>query len=410
VIPTPPFTVRTVLNVVQQHLVEAVDLALRRRFFVADIAALRLFDTAGGAGTKVLVNRELCYIQDQGRNFRFNVYDTRDDDGETVIRPADRTAPTPGRWLRPDMAAPYGRFSQLLLHSVPPAFVDREPGAGLPRYARAVQLFEGDVDEETMIERIQGAPRPAFLIRWQNDAPEPISNRPGCVYAGPLRFVILCVTGNNRSGQEALYGSPLTAEQRESPGLNRMIGDLRYVLANATYGLYPYVERTELGGAEIVIEDLTQRFFVASVDISIFASYHLIDEDLLTFDSMSVQPRLADTAGAGAFPADNYIADGFQLALGPGFTRTLTPGAAVVSGQLVHYAPTALSFPASQDTYLDLRADGHLVQASVPVGGDVPPLSGALRLAQVRTDAAGVVSFTFLCPSLESHSGPYLIS
>lgn len=395
-------TVRNAITQVQQGLIETISLGLRRRFVVRDVAALRGFQT-GGTGSRTIVDQELVYLQDAGRCYRYHLHSKAVDDGRVVITPADRTSGA-GRWHRCELTAPYGRF-RLPLHSVPAVFLGREPAAGLPRYAKTVALYEGSPDEEEALERIQSAPAPAFLVKWEEDDPHPRSNRPGCFYFGPQRFTVLCVTGNNRPAPAAAQGSPVPGE---GPGLNDMIGDLRYVLAGAQLGLGPWVERTEIGAARIVVENYADRFFLGSATIDVYASWHLAEEELQPVDEVLVQPVLADAEGL--FPTDGYVQEGFWLTLGPGLTRTPTAGVVVADGAAISYTPTALTFPASKDTYLDLLADGRLVQTSVAVNGEAPVLAGVLRIALVRADASAIILFDFLCPTLFPWRGPYVIS
>lgn len=396
------FSVRTLITEVQKALVETLDLALRRRFTVRDLTALRTFLTGGTQGSKAIVHRELCYVQSEGTNFRFDLYSSLAD-GVDVITPADRGI-KPGRWRRCTLQAPYGRFT-LPLCQVPPAFLEREDGLfGVARYAKQVQIYEGESTEEEMLTRLFGQ-RPSILVKWEDDQVTPRSNRPGCLYVTQQRFSVLCVAQNNRPDWQALQGSTLP-DPSEGPGLNRMIGDVRYVLAGAQLGLGPYVERVEIGGARILEEDLSQRLFVGQVDIAVHASVHLADEELQPIEVLGVQPLLA----SGAPATDNLVIEGFTLAPGPGLERALARGAALVNNGRVDYEPTVLRFPASRDVYLDLQEDGTLFLPSAVSGAAPPALAGALRVGVVRTGAAEVLSFNYLCPTLVPWRGPYTIS
>ena len=114
--------------------------------------------------------------------------------------------------------------------------LEREDGLfGVARYAKQVMIYEGESTEEEMLTRLFGQ-RPSLLVKWEDDQVTPRSNRPGCLYVTQQRFSVLCVAQNNRPDWQALQGSTLP-DPSEGPGLNRMIGDVRYVLAGAQLGL-----------------------------------------------------------------------------------------------------------------------------------------------------------------------------
>ena len=158
-----PFTVRTIGTVVQQALVETIDLALRKRPQVEDLAQLAVF---GGPAAKGVPDRTLCYVRSLGVSYRFSTTDSSAPDGANVIVPPERPAGG-GRWRRCTLAAPYGRYD-LPLCQVPPLFLEEEPGFGLERYAKDVQIYEGGADEDSMLDRLF-AQRPSYLVKWMGD-------------------------------------------------------------------------------------------------------------------------------------------------------------------------------------------------------------------------------------------------
>ena len=102
----------------------------------------------------------------------------------------------------------------------------------------------------------------------------------------------------------------------------------------------------------------------------------------------------------GIFDRLNYVAQGYTLAVGPGFVRSYTSGVAMLAGTAVASTPAGVTLSASKDTYRDLNPDGTITYSAVANGAAAPALtSGALRIARTVTDSAGIVSDDILCSS-----------
>lgn len=375
--------VRTALSTVQQALVDTIHLGLGWRLpAVADLAALRSSqapqNTASAPG---IMPRALRYVTAEGVVYRWLPTSALLHQPPAVVQPADRSGN--GRWIRQSSTETLGPAYFRPLHRV-------QTG-----YARAVQLFQGESDE--MLDRIFGV-RPAFLVEWVSDDLEIKGGVQGGLYEANYSFVVHCLSQNLRYGPEILQPSPIDDEADQDPGINRMIGDLRYLLAGCRLDLAPAVKYVDIQGqAKIGVADLAQRVFVAEVPLTVRASFNIPDEDLST-PEVWVQTQMADTGGADSFDPDNFVQSGYQITPASGLTGTPTAGIAKVSGSLVATTPAPHLFTASRDTYRDLRTTGELLYTAVEVDADPPDQeAGTLRIGMTRTDASSIVSDTLLC-------------
>lgn len=380
-----PLDVRTLISTVEQTLFDILNLGLRYRLApVADITALRSADAL------VAADQDLRYVTAENRLYRWVLTSTAADDGLNWIQP--QAAPPNGRWQRVSNPCTWGPNLNAPLHS-------RQAG-----YARSVVLYEGqgNLEEEGLLAVF--GQKPAVLLQWLGDDPQAKSMRAGALYKDVLEFQILLVSQCLRPAPAAVLGSLFGAEAAWDPGLNRMIGDVRYLLAGIETGVAG-IESVEIGRADIVTEDLAERLFIGSVQILVRTSFDIPDEDLVALQ-VQVDPEWTDFPQEGFDPL-NYIASGLTIAIGPGLSRAPASGSAFIAGQVVPTAPPLFTFPANRDVYRDLKTDGSVVYLDVVPGAPAPALTpGALRLGRTRTGAAEIVADDLLCSYAASFFPP----
>lgn len=384
-------TVRNCITTVERALMEVLTLAFMQRLPpVADLAALRTaFDVP------VLKEGALVHVTTENRVYRWDGFSTAMDDGLEVIAPGNLPAGrTNGRWLRVTSVCNYGPNYNAPLHS-------RAAG-----YCREVILYQGDggPDSDQQWDALFGQ-RPSLMLTWEGDAPQPMSLKAGALYRSTLSFTIYVVSSCLRPMPAAIWGSPVAAEAGLDPGLNAMIGDVRYVLAGIPLGIEG-LEHVELGPATVVAEDLGERIFLASVSFAVRVGFPIPDEDLEPM-AMQVTPRLADHPRP-RFDPQNYVAQGFLVEPGPGLSRSFDPGIAFIGGAAVASTPAPVTFSPETDTYRDLGPDGAFTYVETALGAEPPPVTpDALRIARTRTTATDIESDLWLCSSSLQYGDPF---
>jgi hypothetical protein len=224
-----------------------------------------------------------------------------------------------------------------------------------------------------------------------------------------MEFIVLALSRNYRPEQEALEGSPIESET--DPGLDRMIGDIRYLLAGSDLGLYGGVQYCDIqGNAKIVEHDLAQRTFTAEIPITVWASVHRADEDLFPLQEVWVQEQLVEMRNFAVFNHDTYLRKGYRVLYQGGLIGTPDPGVAYIEKLLVASAPGAHTFSPNTDTYRDLSIDGILRYTEVPAGDPAPDQpEKTLRIGFTRTDSSQIIDDYILSPSLEDYGDPFRI-
>ncbi len=384
-----PLDIRTVITQVSQALVDAIDLGFRYRYPAAsNVEELRHLPSL------TIPNKALRFVTEEGVCYRFLLYSSLPHSAPSVIRPTDRAQN--GRWVRTQSKVTMGPNYFRPVH--------REKTG----YARAVQRYEGDLDNKTMLERIY-AQRPAFLVRWTDDEVITKSTVQGGLFEYNLSFILYALACNYRPEQEVLEGSDVSIET--DPGLDRMIGDLRYLLAGSDLGLGPGIKYCDIqGAAKIIDDDLSQRSFIAEIPLLVRASVHRADEDLVPLKELSIQTQLGETRGQDPFDRANYLKKGYRIDYGNGLTATPSSGIAYIGGELVASSPGAHTFTPNKDTYRDLGLDGLLRYAEVEHDEDPPPQEkNTLRIAMSRTNATDIIYDGIIAPSLEDYGDPFLV-
>lgn len=376
-----PLEIRTAVVQIETAILEALRLA----YFYRYPESQTLSELSQRDAFKLLAG-SLMFVVTEGVCYRWEPASLLPVLSPYVVAPVALGDAGNGRWIRESSSLTLGHDFRRPLHTVRTG------------YAKYVGVYQGEDDE--MLERLYGQ-APAFLLEWTRNDLESVGMRHGMVYEFDVSFVVHVLSRNLRDGADAAIGTdvPADAGTTPAPGLHRMLGDVQYLLAGSRLGLEPGVKFASIDGAAQIVEtDLAQRWFRAELPLTVRASVHLMDEDLFDDPEVWVARKDAGTAGHDPIDLSNYVAEGLRFAPAPGLTGTPSPGVSYVGGQLVISAPPPHTFPASSDSYRDLRPDGSLAYRSVPNGSEPPPVtSGAMRIGVTVTDQTRIVADSYLC-------------
>lgn len=368
----------TVLNSLvesERLLWELLSLALQKRDTpAATLAALAAYSSPP--------DRSLVYVAAENRVYRYAKDSQQVADGLNVVSPA--SLPSAGRWLRITSPLTFGPNNNAPLQS-------RTSG-----FCNFVEVYQGDDGFEQMIERGYGKP-PFLMIELVGAEPEPLSLNPGAVYREKVEFTVHCFSQCKRAPWAAAWGSPYPPEAAGDPGVLSLMSLVRYLCAGVRSGI-DGVQRIEIGRAAVEYEDLDDRFFAGAVQVFVHVSYEIPDEDLGRPIELEAQPLepVAPAAGAQAFDRNNYVSAGLFVEPGPGLSRTVPAGQAVIAGVVVVAPGGPVTLPPDSDVYRDLLPDGSLVYTAVAYDQPAALPAGALRIAVSRTSASDIESDTWL--------------
>ena len=390
--------VRDEISIIEKQLVKLLGLAYKFRYpEVADLSELQAlngnldFTSAG-----ICIDKGLRFVRAVGRVFEYDGYSLEIDDGLNVIKPFDIPDTQRGRWIRQDTSVTKGPNFRKPLHIV-------QTG-----YAKAVEIYEGQLDLDEALIRIMSVV-PAFLVQWTGDEYETKSITQGALYLVKHKFSILCISSCLRPDASALLGSPFPSEYAFDPGLNRMMGDVRYLLAGSKLGL-PTIDYTVLGNASIVHEDWDSRLFMGSVELIIRDTVNIADEDLIEFKEIAVFPHLTESKGP-VFNLGSYIASGLRVPTYTGLSIAPDAGSVYINGNLINVTPTVNLFTANSDTYRDLDLLGNFIYTAVPIASPEPEQpSGTFRVGFSRSDSTNIVFDAYLADSNVPFGSQYVIS
>jgi phage gp37-like protein len=368
--------IRTASIQVQSALVDAIDLAFRRRYpEAATLADLSAVDS------EKLPDRALVFVLTEGVVYRLSKAQTM----PVALPDVVPTLSKQGRWLRQSSSVTLGPNYFRPIH--------RERYG----YAATVQAYQGEDDE--MLARIF-AQRPAFLVQLLNDEYRLSGQRQGGIYAAQWKFMLHASAWNLRHGTDALYGSEVEEDAVISSerGVYRMIGDLRYLLAGSDLGLGIGVKFCSIdGSANLAVSDLSQRYFRAEVDLTVHGTVHRVDEDL-AIPEVWVE-RYETSAPVGkSFDRANYVAQGLSVQPSGSLLAAPAAGVAYIGGTVLSLAPGMHLFAADKDTYRDLLPSGVFVYQDTEIGAPAPDqIPGALRVGVTRTSSTAIIGDSYLC-------------
>src|SRR5579871_5678573 len=260
---------RTALSQIERALVDAIAFAYKvRRPVAANIAAM------ASVPSKPLADQDLQFVTSEGVTFKFVKLSTATPDGVNTVIPNDVPATAGGRWLRTTSTVQSG-------------------------YLRAVQLYDGGENDEEILNRII-AQRPAVLVKWVASESRDLSVERGALYGYRADFEAWCISYNLRPQAQAILGSDVAVEALADPGANQIVGDVRATVAGSDLGQagVSYCSPTK---ERKLVDDLGQRTFVYSLGISVFATIHQPDTDLITPTTpgaFQVQQQLTAAGGS----------------------------------------------------------------------------------------------------------------
>lgn len=271
-----PFGFRTARIAIEDALRDQILLALGKCLQPAPT-----LDALAAAPSAALADDDLRFVAAAGFTYRWRRAETAAPDGMLVVAPNDLGPRKPGRWMRTASTAASG-------------------------YLERCELYNEDVDEETMLERLY-AKKPGVLITFDSARHKPMSNRAGALYWYIADYSLLVISTNMRGGAAVFHGSPRAAEAA-LPGTAAMLGDLKAVLAGSNLGIED-VERVEIGDERPVIVQLAKRLVVEELKITVWSSIRNEDADLVPLGELEVQRQLLDDAGkvADYGPADDLV-------------------------------------------------------------------------------------------------------
>jgi hypothetical protein len=377
--------ITTALTQVEQALRDAILLGYGRRLTPAAADTTALKAMASNARSY----NDLRYVTSKGYVYEWSPYSTATDDGDAVLKPTDN--PTAGRWLKTASTATTG-------------------------YLRAVELYEGESDAVAILSRLSGV-KPAVVIVFDGADHVPKSQIAGALYDWRPGFNLWCVSSNLRPQHQTAVGSDLSAEAAADPGTNRLVGDLKKLLAGNSLGLTG-VRWVEIGREERAYTNLGDRLMVYTLRVKVLGTIENPDDpaDLTSITSMEVQrgivdlneqasvTKSTDPLDAAALPLLTGVADGaIHVPVGASLTQTITAGRASIAGTVVNYTGAAHTFAASVDTYRDLSTAGALTFVAVAHGNDEPAVTAnCLRIGCTVTDASGVTSDRYICATVNT--------
>ena len=385
-------TLENYRQLVEGALTQVLRLAFLKRSTVADLAALAALPDGNFS------DLDLVYVTSEARVYQLSLLSGAAVSSPDVIAPTTPRSDFPrARWLRVTSSATYG------------------PNAGAPLHARstgllkAVALYAGEGGASAQLAACMGAV-PSVMIDQDGESKQPLSaGYPGSLYRVDLRYACMVFTSDLRGAPSSILS---TESGAESPAY--IIGQISKVLAGIggdALGLEG-LDRVEIGDAQLVEEDETERRYVYSLALALTCYVTNPDEDLTAL-YIDAQPELTDAAQGGRFDVLNFVAQGYYIAVPvpASLTAQLVAGVATIAGSAVASSPAAHAFTASRDTYVDLAADGSVSYSPVHIDHAAPSQAdGTLRLGVVRTDATGVTGWRTLCSYSEVLRSYYQIA
>lgn len=373
-------TLRNARTSIERGIVRAIANAYKVRApAVATVAALRALPSAG------IPHDTYRYVTSATVCYRWNRYSSATDDGINVLKPNDLVSGKPGRWLVTSSAIQTG-------------------------YLKSVQAYNGAAAIEDVVEKLLGQ-SPSVLVVWTSGDHKIESQNPGALWWYLCNFDIWVIGSNLRDGFETEEGSDVPAEALADPGVNQILGDVKYVLAGADYDLES-VSYTQLGQEMRIAEDQASRQALEKLSVQVHASIHKPDTDLVDFPdpgSLYVQYQEADTPenlGERVGPTD-YIRTGCTMPTGSSLTQTPDAGTAYVGSTLITVTAGAKTFTANKFTYRDLKLDGTYTYTEVgPYGTPADPAVDTLRVGVTVTDGTNVIFDRILADSLIDYGPP----
>lgn len=385
----PELKIDQSLAQIEDALLRMINFALRKGLpDAADPAELRARPSITG-GSPERFDLDMVRVVSLGKRFYWWQFSTAADNGTTVIKPNDAGAT--GRWLIVESPL---RYAGVLLPDITDGIL------------QAVILHNGDFDEKVLKERIFSR-APCVAIHFDQEKHKAKSQVPGALYDYRVSFEIWSVARCYRDRFEAAIGSPIPAELAADPGVMRIHGMVKKLLAGTTLGLegtsstdYSGISHTEIGDGRLERAELAERTFVMSLGLEVRGSLANPDEpfELVAVERIDIQRTQSSVGPTGELDVNNCVTLGLDVPLGIGFAKTIAAGTALIDGVLATAIGTLKTFTASVRTFRDLAPDGTWTFVEAPDdGSDAPAVTaGSMRIGVTTTDAAGVIWDQFI--------------
>jgi hypothetical protein len=397
---------RTAQTTLEDALRDAILLAMGKRLAaVASVAELRNVATVGaGSGTK-RTDDDLIPIVVAGlvtKHYRWKSTSTAADDSVDVVKPADVLLTAPGRWLSwtsPLRFSPVAGGNSFYLHEIAVGKVQR------------VIILDKSMSEDEITALLIGAV-PAVVVEATDDNPVDATYVTGYRWFTDYKFTVASVAQNLRDRREAAQGSAVSGETE--PGANSIDGFIKALLGGTQlFAVVPGIRNIQVGRGYNWVSSLGQRRIIRSraFNLQVTEANPSAPNDTGPAEEVDTQAEMtAVGATDGPFDMANYLISGATVSEGPGLSRVVQAGSAIIDSAPVTYAGQIYGFPASSDTYRDLLPDGSMAFLSVGIRGAEPALTAtAMRIGVTTTDGSGVTNDKILSRTRTPYLANYRI-
>lgn len=394
--------VREAQDRIEDALRDAILFAFgKRAAAVASIPLLRAVTTQGLTGP-LFHDDNLAAVTFGGTTtgYRWNTQSTAADNGTSVIKPDDVTEN--GRWL--GWASPLRIAFDIggdssALHELTTGFLER------------VIVLDRNMDEKEINALIFGQV-PSIVIEATDDDSDDLTQATGNRWSRRFHFTISVIAQNLRDRRQAQHGSTFAGELEI--GANRIDGLVQALLGGtAIYQILDGIKNVQIGRGYNWISEQGQRRVVRGRSITVLATveYPQAPNEIGAAEEVDVQTELVGLPPSGVFDDDDYLVAGMAVLEGPGLTKTVQAGSAVIAGVTVAFAGSLYTFTALSETYRDLNPAGTITFVTVPAGAAAPPVTaGALRIGATTTDSGGVVADRIIAETRSPYMNPITVS
>ena len=362
------------------------------------MAALRAVITQGQTGPILHDDNLAALVALTTTSYRWNSQSTAADNGTTVIRPLD--APAQGRWLlwtSPLRIATTIGGNSSLLHEITSGPLER------------VIVLDRNMSEEEINSLIFGQ-IPSVVIEATDDDPEDLTQATGNRWDTQYHFTVSTIAQNLRDRRQAAQGSTFIGEQ--TLGANKIDGLIQALLGGTQiYAVVDGIRNVQIGRGYNWISEQGQRRVVRGRAFSFFATveYPQAPNETGPVQEVVTQAELIEMDDTEQFDPDDYVTDGLVVVEGPGLTKTVSAGSAVIAGVTIPFAGVLYTFPALGETYRDLGTGGIMTFVSVQTGAAAPPVTvGSLRIGCTTTNIDSVIADRIIAETITPYMNPFI--
>lgn len=189
--------------------------------------------------------------------FAWYRFDTRADDGKTIIKPDDVPQTDAGRWVQQKLPH-YAR-------------------CGAPKFFEWIEYTDARLSLEEMWNRARSQAPALFISSLGDDLINASQTRAYHFYEARYRLRVL--SANFRGGVAARFGSPVSDEKEQDPGTAKLLGWLRwYLIGENKLGKTFGVSEVELRGRTPDMSRAVERIVSDYIEIVVRGSVHTPNE------------------------------------------------------------------------------------------------------------------------------------